>query len=82
VNPTALTELKRLARKAWQRKQHEAAKCIGKRGFDNRIDAQRAIRPRLKGMIDVYRCEFCSKYHVGSNRALRQVEKTARRRRV
>jgi hypothetical protein len=79
VRADEFAELKGSARNVWMRAQHEAAKCRGKFGFDNRVDASRAIRPRLRGTIEVYRCAFCCKYHVGGNTVKRQLRKAAKR---
>ncbi len=59
------------------------AACMGKKSFPTPADARRAIRPRLKGLVEPYRCRWCGQWHNGSARRdrkrmgmLRKVEET------
>lgn len=47
--------------------------CDGKIGYDNKSDASMAAaslsgKGKIKRPMNAYRCDFCSKYHVGNSR--------------
>lgn len=79
MTPADHAELRILAHALMRRRTRAISECIGKQSFDNRVDAARAIRPRVKGMVEVYRCGSCGSLHVGSREEDRKVKRAKRR---
>lgn len=55
--------------------RERAVHCEGKQGFERPHEA-RKVAARMKGRATVYRCEFCHRFHIGSEvRAPRPVSR-------
>lgn len=60
-----MAELRLYARRALREYQFRMAQCVGKARYSTWAEAHAAIRRDHSGVLDIYRCEFCSSYHVG-----------------
>lgn len=78
VDPADYAELRILVEALQSRRTRAAAECAGKQAFDNRVDAARTIRPRVRDEVEPYRCGSCGKWHVGGNTQDRKVKKAKR----
>lgn len=63
----------------------EAAACTGKESFETYAAAKRvADRPRIKNPqhLEVYRCEFCRKFHLSSKNLKKKRHHGSRKKRT
>jgi hypothetical protein len=56
--------------KASERKKFKKKSCVGKVGFEQRWQAERALKRVNKQnfifhQMSVYHCQFCKKFHIG-----------------
>lgn len=76
MDPADYAELKYLAGRLLEHRTRQASQCSGKFAFDNRVDANKAVRPHVLGRVAIYRC-MCGKWHIGSDSEQRRWEKAA-----
>lgn len=67
LTPAEMSELRYLLKKAVAYDERRRTSCDGKAAFDSPELARRVLPKRFGGKASVYRCRFCSKWHVGSH---------------
>lgn len=83
LTPHQIAELRALAQREAKVMERAAAQCVGKQKFPTPADARRSIRPRLRKIVEVYRCPSCGSFHAGGiSRNKRLALEWRRRRRI
>ena len=66
--PALEAELRYRVRKEYERQMRRQVSCGNKSQFSSPAEA-RAAKPKrtVRGVVTVYHCEFCRKWHLGSH---------------